>query len=260
MDFEFYSEGFFGYGEYGSFRYFTIPHFIPLILLALAIYFTYRYREKIKKWKYEENFRYVLSFVMMIVEMSYFWRLLYVGAEGGHSLMGRLPLQLCQWGLICCVYMILCKNEYMFNINFYISLIFGSAAMIFPTVIMKASPAYYRYYQFWLEHALPVYSTIYMMFVHDMRPSLKIFPKVMIPVLILGLICIYANNHIEGANYMYLGQTADDKLGTNPIVYLPGNQYVRLALLAMIGTLLGILHYIGWKKFFEKHNLLPVKK
>ena len=101
MDFDFHSEGFFGYSEYGSFQYFTLPHFIPLILLAVAIVLTYKYREAIRNWKFEERFRYILSFVMIIVEMSYFWRLLYVGGEGSNTLMDRLPLQLCQWGLIC---------------------------------------------------------------------------------------------------------------------------------------------------------------
>ncbi len=260
MGFDFHSEGFFGYGEYGSFRYFTLPHFIPLILLAAAIVLTYKYREAIRNWKYEERFRYILSFVMIIVEMSYFWRLLYVGGEGSNTLMDRLPLQLCQWGLICCCYMILCKNKFMFNFNFYVSIIFGSAAMIFPTVIVHVSPLYWRYYQFWLEHALPVYATIYMMFVHGMRPSLKMLPKVMIPVFILGLICIYANNHIDGAVYMYLGQTSEDQMGSNPIVFMPDNQYVRLVMLASIGAGLSVLHYYGWKKFFDKHDNEEDKK
>ena len=148
----------------------------------------------------------------------------------------------------------------MFNFNFYISLIFGSAAMIFPTVIMHVNPLYWRYYQFWLEHALPVYATIYMMFVHGMRPSLKMLPKVAIPVLILGVICIYANNHIEGGSYMYLGQTTEDQLGTNPIAFLPNNQYVRLLLLTGIGACLSVLHYCGWKKFFDKHDTEADKK
>ena len=254
MDFDFHSEGFFGYGKYGDFQYYSLAHFVPLILLALAIILTYRYRESLRKWKYEERFRYILSFVMIIVEMSYFWRLLYVGGEGNNTLMDRLPLQLCQWGLICCCYMIISKNEYLFNINFYVTIIFGSAAMLFPTVIMHVNPTYYRYYQFWLEHALPVYATIYMMFVHGMRPSLKMIPKVMIPVFILGVICIYANNHIPGAQYMYLGQTTEDQMGSNPIAFLPNNQYVRLLLLACIGVILGVLHYYGWKKFFDTHK------
>ena len=37
----FYSDGFFGYGEAGDFKYFSIAHFVPLIILAIAIVVTY---------------------------------------------------------------------------------------------------------------------------------------------------------------------------------------------------------------------------
>jgi len=82
----------------------------------------------------------------------------------------------------------------------------------------------------------------------------------MIPVFILGLICIYANNHIDGAVYMYLGQTSEDQMGSNPIVFMPDNQYVRLVMLASIGAGLSVLHYYGWKKFFDKHDNEEDKK
>ena len=44
---EFFSEGFFGYGEKGNFKYFSFWHFLPIILLIAGIILTYIYREKI---------------------------------------------------------------------------------------------------------------------------------------------------------------------------------------------------------------------
>ena len=46
--YEFYHEGFFGYSLEQDFQYYSFWHFLPMILLGLAIFLTYRYREKIK--------------------------------------------------------------------------------------------------------------------------------------------------------------------------------------------------------------------
>ena len=122
---------------------------------------------------------------MMIVEMSYFWRLLYVGDElGQNSLLIKLPLQVCQWSLISCIFMILSKNQKLFDICFYVCLILGSAACLTPTVIIRTGPRYYRYYQFFLEHELPIYSVFYMMFVHRLRPTYKGLYCVIITIMI----------------------------------------------------------------------------
>ena len=57
---EFYRDGFFGYGEKGDFKYGSIWHILPILLLAAGVYLTYRYRDKIKSWKGEENFRFIV--------------------------------------------------------------------------------------------------------------------------------------------------------------------------------------------------------
>ena len=77
----FYNSGFFGFGEKGNFKYWSLAHFIPIILLIAAIVLIYRYRAWLREWKHEENFRFIFAFVMLMVEMSYFWRLLYVGSS-----------------------------------------------------------------------------------------------------------------------------------------------------------------------------------
>jgi len=63
---EFYSSGFFGYGEKGDFQY-----FLP-------------------------------AFVILLAEMSYFWRVMYVGIANTeeHNLMDKLPLQVCLFILL----------------------------------------------------------------------------------------------------------------------------------------------------------------
>ena len=248
------SEGFFGYGEIGDFKYFSFWHFLPLILLAISIIYTYIRQDRIRNWKYEERFRYILSFVMMMVEMSYFWRLLYVGDETGqNSLMIKLPLQLCQWGLIACAYMILNKNKKLFNFCFYVSLIFGSAACLTPTVILKTGPTYYRYYQFFLEHELPIYAVFYMIFIHKMRPSYKDLYLTMFALTLFAFLCIYVNNKVPDANFLYLAGFKEGVVaGDNPINHLPKGQYPRMMALELITIILFNIHYYLWSIVFKR--------
>lgn len=254
-EYTFYFEGFFGFGEKGDFRYFSLAHIIPIVLLILSAILVAKYKEKIRNWKYEEKFRYLLSFVMLIVEMSYFWRIMYVGNQTGEgSLMTKLPLQVCQWGLICCCYMVLNKNELMFNINFYLSLVFGVVAMITPSVIMYTGPTYYRYYQFWLEHALPVFATLYMMFVHELKPSFKGMLVVFAVLFVFAIICIRINALIPGANYMYLAPFDPTHMGDNITKYLPANLAVRVSLMALITFVLFNLEFFIYKKLSNKRS------
>ena len=255
--YEFFSGGFFGYGEPGDFKYFSVAHFIPLILLGIAIVVTYYKQDSIRKWKYEEKFRYFLSFIMLIVEMSYFWRLLYVGDEtGSNSLLIKLPLQVCQWSLIAAVYMVINKNQKLFDFCFFVCLIFGSAACLTPTVIVRTGPRYYRYYQFFLEHGLPIYSVFYMAFVHKLKPQYKNLYVTIGVLIALAFLCVYVNNHVEGANFMYLAGFEEGAVaGDNLINHLPKGQYTRMACLTGITLVLFNIHYYLWMKVMNKLHL-----
>ena len=76
---KFFSEGFFGYSSEKDFYMGSIWHILPIVLMIITICLIYKYRKRIKNYKYETRVRYILAFVMLIVEMSFFWRLEYVG-------------------------------------------------------------------------------------------------------------------------------------------------------------------------------------
>ena len=93
----FFSEGFFGYSVEQDFFLGSIWHILPIVIMIITIILIYKYREKIKNFKYEATVRYIIAFVMMIVEMSFFWRLAYVGNQGqGDTMLTYLPFQMCQ--------------------------------------------------------------------------------------------------------------------------------------------------------------------
>lgn len=237
---KFFRDGFFGYSSQKDFYMGSIWHILPIVIMIIVIFLIYKYREKIKNYKNERAVRFILAFVMMIVEMSFFWRLEYVGTQGvNDTLLTYLPIQMCQWGLIICIFTITSMNKKLFSISYYITLFFASIALIYPLVITETGPRYYRYYQFWLEHILPIISVFYLMFVHDMKPEKKGILYTFIVIVPLTIVALIANRKIEGARYLYL---------TLDVKFLPQNMIIRVAVLFVLVLCVFYLMYLPFDK------------
>ena len=235
---QFFREGFFGYGEKGNFKYYSIAHFIPLILLALSIFLCYRYRDKLRDWKHEENFRFIFAFVMLMAEMSYFWRLLYVGSSDPleTTLLDKLPLQVCEWTCIIAIFMMTKKSALLYQVCFYVCLTIGIFPLLTPSVITTTGPTYYRYYQCWLEHILPIIAVFYMTFVHGFRPKLRGIALATGFMTVLATFALICNFNIENANYLYLATGTSDGGGSimDFLIKIAPNVWGRVVLLAVL--------------------------
>ena len=109
---------FFGAGEKGEFRDFTIAHLAPLLVAAGVIYLIYRYRDQLRDSKHETTVRYVLAFTMIVSEMSYFWRL--VGVESlTPNAVDHLPITICGWSIVFCSYLVIGKSQSLFDIAYF---------------------------------------------------------------------------------------------------------------------------------------------
>ena len=250
---EFYSEGFFGYGEKGDFQYFSFWHILPILILIAGIILTYIFREKIANSKHEKTFRFILGCVMLLAEFGFFWRLLYVGPGTTtlHTMMHKLPIQVCEWTCIFAVLMVLTENKHLFDIDVTVCLTLGVSALILPAVILDSGPRYFRYYQFWLEHIVPIYSVFYMMFVKGFRYDIKKIYKPVIFLFILAGFSMLANYYIPEANYMYL---QGDALGEAITSIIPSNQFARFGLFAAITLLLFGIEFLIFflVRYFKK--------
>lgn len=265
----FYKNGFFGFGEKGNFKYWSFAHFFPIALYGLAIYLIFRYREKLKNWKHEENFRFIFAAVMLFAEISYFWRLLYVGSSEIHvtDMMDKLPLQVCEWTCIFGAFMMMKKSKMLYPICFYVCLTIGIFPILTPSVITTAGPSYWRYYQYWLEHILPPLAVFYMTFVHGFRPTKKgIFGGVgyMATLVVFALIC---NAKFPEANYLYISKgTATEGGGSlmDPIYNLVGGSQVLLLILLgvlVIGIFFGAYYIsVGLQKWYANYQAKKTTK
>lgn len=225
-EYTFGSEGFFGYAPQKDFYYYSLAHFLPIILLGIAIFLTYRFRDKLRNSKHEENIRFALGATCIFAELFYFLRLLYVGAgTSGNQMINYLPIEVCQWMAIIAGFMMMKKSRHMFDLCYYICLTLGVMPLIMPAVIEQTGPGYFRYYQFWAEHLTPIYCVFYMMFVQQMRPDYKKVYKPFILLAIMASIAIPANLLIPNGDFMYLqGEPA----GNSILTYFPKNLVLRL--------------------------------
>lgn len=266
---DFFKKGFFGYGEKGNFKYWSFAHFMPIILYGIAIFLIFHYREKIKNWKHEETLRFIFAGVMLFAEMSYYWRLTYVGGTNPDmpNLLDYLPLQVCEWTCILASLMISKKSKWIYPICFYVCLTIGIFPLLTPSVLSTTGPAYYRYYQYWLEHIIPPLAVLYMTFVHGFRPTKKgIIPAVGF-MGILTTLAIIANTHIEGANYLYIAKGTEAEGGASlmdPIYNLVGGSLPLLLVLLgvlVIGIFFGAYYiHILIIKLYDKHKLNKTSK
>ncbi|MBQ5326482.1 MAG: YwaF family protein, partial [Oscillospiraceae bacterium] len=144
---------FFGQGNEPEFAIFTAAHIIPILLLFLAIFLLYRYRDSIRNSSMEINFRYILAFALIICDMSYYWRLAACPwLSNGPS--EHLPIGVCAWSVIFCSFMLIGKSQRLFDIVYFWILGCSVFALLTPTPLTFCGPTRFRYYQFWLEHTL----------------------------------------------------------------------------------------------------------
>ena len=233
---------FFGQGTEVEFTNFSLAHFLPILLMIAVILLIYRFRDPIANWKWEKKIRYVLAFVLICSEMSYYWRLIAI-PELGPNPVDHLPITVCGWVVVFSSYMLLGKSQTLFDICYFWLLSGSVFALITPTVIEYTGPTRFRYYQFWLEHTLGYVAVFYMIFVHKMRPTIKSAVKAYIGMVILAVIAYFVNDMLPGANYLFM---AKPEAAPSVLDLLPPNFVLRLVVMAAAVSALFVVAYIPW--------------
>lgn len=237
---------FFGQGQEIEFKNFTLAHFLPIIIMSVIIYFIYRYREQLRNYKHEKNIRMVMAFLLIICEMSYYWRLVGVPSLNPNP-HEHLPISVCGWAIICGSYLLVTKSQSLFDVTYFFIFSGTIFALATPTVISYCGPTRFRYYQFWGEHLFGYMAIFYMIFVHKMRPTAKSFVRAYICLAVLAVIAFIANQMLgAGANYLFMAELEETASVLN---FLPKNYALRVLLMAVAITLCFVLAYLPW--FFK---------
>ncbi|MBO7738487.1 MAG: TIGR02206 family membrane protein [Clostridia bacterium] len=242
---------FFGKGETEEFTNFTLAHFLPILVAVGIILLIWRFKDKIQACKHEKAFRYTLAFLLIVSEMSYYWRLVGIPSLDPNP-VDHLPITVCGWAVVFCSFMVIGKSQSLFDIVYFWLFAGSIFALITPTVISFTGPTRFRYYQFWLEHTLGYISVFYMVFVHKMRPTVKGAFKAYGLLGVLTAVAFAANRIIgPGANYLFMARPEDTP---SILDILPPNFALRFAVMMAAVTTLFVLAYLPW--YFMDRNRL----
>ena len=235
-----------------EFTNFTLPHFLPILVCIGIIYLIFRYRKKLANCKHEDKIRMGLGFMLIITEMSYFWRLVGVPSLNANP-YEHLPITICGWAIIFSCFLVLTKSQTMYDVCYFWVFAGTIFALITPTVINFTGPTRFRYYQFWCEHLLGYISIFYMTFVHKMRPTIKSAFKSYGFLSVLGGIAIFANLLLgsysepnyehDAANYLFM---AKGEAQSPLLEILPSNYVIRVMTMAGVVALMFALSYLPW--------------
>lgn len=234
---------FFGKGDDVEFSNFTLAHFLPIIFAAAVIFLIYYFRKNLQNSKNEMILRYIIAFVLIISEMSYYWRLIAIPSLGPNPI-DHLPITVCGWVAVFASYMLIGKSQTLFDLCYFWSFSGSIFAILTPTVITYTGPTRFRYYQFWAEHLVIYIAVFYMIFVHKMRPNKKSFIKAYVGMAFLAIIAYFTNEMLgPGANYLFM---AKPESTPSILDILPPNFALRILIMASAVTLLFILAYLPW--------------
>lgn len=236
-----YFLGFLDNGSPGDFKYFTLAHFIPIILMGIIIFLIIKYKDALRNWKHEANLRLIYAFIMIVMDMAYYWLLLSPSVTP--SVAEHLPIRVCGWACIFGGLLLVSKNKTLFEINYFWVFAGSINALITPAVITNTGPGYFRYYQFWIEHTALFISMTYMIFVHQMRPTWKSYVKSFVSLFILAMIAIAVNKTVPGANYLYLEGVVQ---GSSILNLLPSNFWLRFLVMFVLVNILFVAVYLPW--------------
>ena len=233
---------FFGQGAEPEFSLFTLAHILPIVLMLVVIFLIRRGAERIRNSRHEETLRYILAFALIICDMSYYWRLAAMPSLGGNA-VENLPIGVCAWSIILGSFMMVGKSQNLFDIVYFWLLSGSLFALLTPTVLTYTGPTRYRYYQFWLEHTLGYIAIFYLIFVHNMRPTIRSAVKSYIALWVMVIFAYWVNAMIPGANYLYM---ARPEAAPSVLDILPPNFILRTAIMGAVITLMFILAYLPW--------------
>ena len=234
---------FLGQGETVEFTNFTVAHVVPILVAAAVIFVIYRFRDRLTGSKYDNAIRYLLAFMLIISDMSYYWRLIALPSLGPNP-VEHLPITVCGWAVIFSSYMLVGKSQKLFDIVYFWIFAGSIFALITPTVITFTGPTRFRYYQFWFEHLLGYVAIFYMIFVHKMRPTIRSAVRSYVCLVVLAMVAFFANRLIgPGANYLFLARPEDTP---SVLDILPPVFALRILIMAVAITALFVVAYLPW--------------
>lgn len=178
------------------FQWFSISHYLMIIILITGSILLYIYRDTLRSK--DVSIRMVFFFFLVVLEGGYhYW--MYKDEHWDLSFM--LPLHLCSISLILCLVLLFTSSKEVFQIVYFIGIIGAGMAIITPELLIGFP--HFRYFHFFLTHIVIIWTCLFYVFVYSYKPTKK---GMTISFLFLNgcAVVAFIVNSLTGGNYMFL--------------------------------------------------------
>ncbi|MFC0560008.1 YwaF family protein [Halalkalibacter alkalisediminis] len=209
---------------------FLSPAHIYSFLFSLTlIILLYRFRNHTFINKYS---RVILISILVLTEISL---IIWSVSVNQWDLRYNLPLQLCTISLYLCLFMLITKNFFVFEVVYFFGMAGALQALITPDLFYTFP--HFRFLHFFIAHIAIILSILYMVWVEKFSVTFSSIFKSMLVLNGIAFIAFWTNK-ITGANYMFLSRKPNnpsmlDLLGPYPW-YILSLEFIALFMFVLL--------------------------
>lgn len=233
---------------FNTFNMFDLSHIIVLIVLVTLLIFIILNTSRLRNHPKERWIRMSLVFIALSNEIGInIWRLF----NGEWDVTTSLPFHLCGFAIILSSYVMITKNEWLFQRVFLMMFVGAAMALLTPSYEGMYGFPHYRFIQFFVAHGIILINTVYILMILNYQKNIryKHLYLNMVSLIIIALFVSILDFSPIQANYLYLRAVPGE--GTAFDLFGPWPMYiVNIFLFGM-----PILFHLFYIPFFIKYLL-----
>jgi hypothetical integral membrane protein (TIGR02206 family) len=183
---------------YESFELFGPSHWTAIFLFIFLLIWLPWYGKKHLESKEQDMLCKVLSILIFI---NYPVWVLLESIGGTFNVKLHLPFHLCRFANLMIPFVLIRRNEFMFQILYFWGLSGMLQGIISPDIIQDFP--HFHYFRFFIGHHLLVVAIIYMVVIYDMKPTLLGLKNAFIGMNLFLLLSFIVNILLD-ANYFWI--------------------------------------------------------
>ena len=184
--------------NYNSFELFGLSHWTAILIFIFLLIFLPFYSKSHLSINQQKSLGNLLGFLIFI--NFPIWVLLeFIG--GSFDVKLHLPLHLCRFANLLLPFVMLRRNEFLFQILFYWGLSGMFQAIITPDIVQDFP--HFHYFRFFIGHHLMIVALMYIIIVYKMKPTIEGLKNSFFG-LNLFLVISFLTNILLDANYFWI--------------------------------------------------------
>ena len=184
--------------NYNSFELFGLSHWTAILIFIFLLIFLPLYSKSHLSINQQKSLGNILGFLIFI--NFPIWVLLeFIG--GSFDVKLHLPLHLCRFANLLLPFVMLRRNEFLFQILFYWGLSGMFQAIITPDIVQDFP--HFHYFRFFIGHHLMIVALMYVIIVYKMKPTIEGLKNSFFGLNLFLVIAFLANILLD-ANYFWI--------------------------------------------------------